>query len=434
MENKKNINFLPNKLRNYIPFAAIFVLTAGLLFYFKENKQSVNDFIESGKNNLISFYTQNLKPILFKTDISNEDVFNFALYQNLPIDKKENKILQIGYDKTNSSEYFEIKPAEINENTQNYKKFSEYLKLDGKQQQQLDSVLESYKDALYTSVLYNDYNAIAVDSKITLLREAVFADLMAFAQNINSEEFEKAVSKDYKYNTSEIRNAIKDIKEFKENDLNDFVIFTPDSIFKTEFRIDKKKFKKEMNALNWDLKRVRSELKDIDFKIKINPMVEFDKEKLLSENSEIKPDSNYYKAFLSEDFLMNRMKDFVDVKKLRNNIEKLNSDIEKIKINVNTSHADKSFIELKNIINAGSKGELVFDLNLKGLDSLIEKSVNRFEMEDIKDWEEFGFKMDSLANSLQFNFSDSVHVKFDKEKLKKEIQKAKSELNRRKNN
>lgn len=429
MEKKNNIINFTNKFRNYIPFAAIFILTAGLLFYFKEHKQNVGEFIETGKANLLSFYTQNLKPLLFKTDITNEDVFNFALYKNLPLDKEENKVLQVGYDEKSGSDYFEIKPAQLNENTKNYEKFVDYLKLTKEQKSQLDSILNMYKDELYTSVLYNDQNTIAVSSKVSLIRDAILADLMAFAQSISSMKYTEAVPAEYHYNTEEIRKAIKQINDSKEESLNNFVFFTPDSIFNTECEIDKKELRKKMVALDWNVKKIREELKDMKFDIKVNPIEHVNFNEALSKD--IKLDSSYYKAFMPKNFALHGMKDLKDLEKLRINIDKLTSEIQKISVEVKTSEAGKIKYKMKNYFSPDSEMTFTFDLNLNGLDTLIQNSIPKFDEKDLKKWEEFGFKMDSLANSFQFDFDDSTITKFNSKEFKEEMKKVKEEIKKK---
>ena len=68
-----------------------------------------------------------------------------------------------------------------------------------------------------------------------------------------------------------------------------------------------------------------------------------------------------------------------------------------------------------------------FDFNLGEIESIITNSIPRIDEEDFGDWEEFGFKMDSLASSFRFYYSDSA-MKFDDEKLREEIRKVKEEL------
>lgn len=427
MENKNNIQNLSNKFRNFLPFTALFVLTAGLLFYFKENKQSVNEFIETGKDNLIGFYSQNLKPLLFKTDITNEDVFNFAIYQNLPIDKEENKVLQIGYNNTDGGKYYEVKPAQINENTHNYDKFVEYLNLNKEEHRELDSILNSYKDELYTSILYNEKNVFAVNSKVSLIRDAILAELMSFAQNKEINSNGKSISYNFKYNTPDIRKAINEIKETKEYDKNDFIIFTPDSILNYEFEIDENEFQNKMEEVHWNLAEAREKLKDLKLDIKINHIVDLSADKKTKKQLEIKIDSSNSKAFVSKNFMVKGMKDLVDVEKLTNNIEKLTSQIHQINF-----QANKNKLKIKMDHFSDSDSAFSFEFNLDGFEEMIQNSIKGIDEKSIKDWEEFGLKMDSVANTFEFRYKDSS-INFDKKKIKEEMQKIKSEMKKNKN-
>lgn len=426
MENGNNIPNTSNKYRNILPFAALFVLTAGLLFFFKEKKHDVYEFIEAGKNNLVGFYTQNLKPLLFKTDITNEDIFNFALYQNLPIDKKENKVLQIGYNDTAGGKFYEVKPAQINENTRNYEKFVEYLKLNRKEQSELDSILNSYKDELYTSILYNEKNVVAVNSKVSLIRDAILAELMSFAQNKGMDGSDKSIAFNFKYNSSDIRKAINEIKETNENNKNDFIIFTPDSVLNYEFEIDEAEFKKEMQKVHWDLAKAREELKDLNLDIKINKIIDLTSDKNFKNKLVIKIDSTNCKAVLPKDFMVKGIKDLAEVEKLTSNIEKLTSQIHKIYIQTDN---DKLKIKMGNLDNSGAG--FSFDFNLDGLEEIILNSIKEMDGKNIKDWEKFGIKMDSLSKTFDFRFSDST-INFDMKKLNAEMKKIQEEVKKNK--
>ncbi len=80
---------------------------------------------------------------MFGTEITNEDVFNFALYQTLPIDKIENKVLRIS--EIDGETNYEVIPNSYKESTENYQNFINYMGFSGEQKNKLDSILESYQ-------------------------------------------------------------------------------------------------------------------------------------------------------------------------------------------------------------------------------------------------------------------------------------------------
>mgnify|MGYP000896189243 FL=1 len=81
-----------NNVRVRTTVVGLILLTIGLMIIFKNNSSNLKDL----PDDLISFYAKNLKPLFYQTSITEEDIFNFALYQNIPIDKQNNKLLQIG--------------------------------------------------------------------------------------------------------------------------------------------------------------------------------------------------------------------------------------------------------------------------------------------------------------------------------------------------
>jgi hypothetical protein len=80
--------------KTYLPWVGLIVLTIILMVIFKFTEQGYSDIQEKGEN-ILAQYTRNLSPLYSKTDLTDEDVFNFALYNKLPIDKRNKKILSL---------------------------------------------------------------------------------------------------------------------------------------------------------------------------------------------------------------------------------------------------------------------------------------------------------------------------------------------------
>lgn len=231
-------------IKDYLPVASLVLLTILLMIIFKYNKRDISKLIEEGKNNLVSFYAQNLKPLFATTEISNEDVFNFALYQSLPIDKTKNKVLLVS-NTEKGSEVYEIKPATYNPDTYNYERFVGFLGLNPEQKLRADSILGSYKKEIYLSVLMNDKNTVAISPNLSDLHKAVLADLLAFSEKVNSEKTHELFSSHYKF----FSNA--DVKTFaslaKDLQRDNYIFITPDTVFQTECTIDSREYDKLMD-------------------------------------------------------------------------------------------------------------------------------------------------------------------------------------------
>ena len=87
-------------LKKYLPAVGLTALTILLMIFFKMNSNKGAKIFEEGKVLLADFYIQNLKPLFYDSPISREDVFEFAVNSQIPIDKNDNKSLQIGTDNT----------------------------------------------------------------------------------------------------------------------------------------------------------------------------------------------------------------------------------------------------------------------------------------------------------------------------------------------
>ncbi len=103
------------KVLKWSPAIGLAFTTIIIMVVLKSNPEIFNNLIEQQKSNITGFYKENLQPLLFAADLNNEDIFNFAMYKQLPLDKDDRQILHIDYDNT-GKEFFEIKSVEPNQN------------------------------------------------------------------------------------------------------------------------------------------------------------------------------------------------------------------------------------------------------------------------------------------------------------------------------
>ena len=100
MEDYKTQNKKKSKTFNFVKqnalFFGAFFLVVILIAVF--NNKKLLKVYESGKEDVKQFYAENFKPLFTNSSLTNEDVFNFALYQNIPLDKEDKSILQIADD------------------------------------------------------------------------------------------------------------------------------------------------------------------------------------------------------------------------------------------------------------------------------------------------------------------------------------------------
>ncbi len=236
--------------RKWFPVIGVAVITTILMIVLKLNPGIMNNLLNSQKSNIKAFYKQNLKPLLYAADLSNEDIFNFAFFHRLPLDERKNQFLQLGSD-PNGHRYFEIKTAAMQPANNNLNKFVKRLKLNKKQQLQVDSILTSYAGDLQNQILVNNKNTIAINPNLWNYNKALTADLLTFAVKSNKKQFDKAVPSGFsKYN----KTVAQLVHEVKASKSNQYIFFTPDTIFSDSFNFDMKKFKHKIEKMKKELK------------------------------------------------------------------------------------------------------------------------------------------------------------------------------------
>lgn len=405
MEESNNKYSFSTLYKKYLPIISIILLTFLLMVIFKNNKRNINRLIEQSKNNLVSFYSQNLKPLFASTEITNEDVFNFALYQTLPIDKDNKKLLLVS-NEDNNKQVFEVKAASYVPYTNNYERFIDYLGLKPDQKYSADSILGAYKKEIYLSVLKSDKNAIAINPQLGDLQKAVLADLIAFSEKVNPPKTYQLFPLNDKSINVEKLTSFANLN--KENTNKDFIFITPDTVFQTVCEIDTKAFDKLSNI---DLNR-HLEVSDLKNNIRINvgPGKRMDpkqKNKLRTESNIMHQfDSNIVKVIVPipriPEINHAQINDSIKVKLERAaDILKMYS----IKWESESRRLDKRMESRE--ARPPKRGEPIqFHFNFDP--EAFAKHAIDFSQGDLKGLEKFGVKADSFARALEKTISDSI--------------------------
>ena len=409
------------------PYAALLLVTVLLMIYFKQNK-SLESYVIEGKSNLINYYTENLKPLFFKTEITNEDVFNFALHKNIPVDKVKNDILQINNEDEKGNS-FEIKPGVWKEGTKNFDKYVNYLKLNNNEVSRLDSILTLYKDDLYTSILLDDSNTIAVSPNIYHLQKAIYADIFQFTEALEDQKAGIIASKG-----SAKSNYNKVVSAYEEMHPNNFIVFAKDTIFESDCEYDQVKLKERLWEAKGNLAELKNELKNIDFKEKYKvAALPAEDVKRLKEKLVYEINSNVKKAYVPHTFTSSI--NIPDLGKIRFKIDGKDSKIDEDGIEVKTdSLLNNLVISISGSIDNALSSNFNFDFNIDEIDEITNESLTFLESSDLEDWSKFGLKVDSLAKSFEFYYSDTSdnfdysQFKMDLKKFKKALKKEKRKI------
>lgn len=255
------------KLRKWTPAFALGAVTILIMVILKINPNIISDIWENQKTALTGFYKENLQPVLYAADLTNDDIFNFAFNNELPLNNSRDQYLHLGYDDV-GKEYFEIRPAKELTSESGYNKFVNALKLDEKEKQLVDSIIGSYAEQLESQVLINDKNTLAINPKLWNYRKAIFSDLLIVAENLNKKEFAKfvphGVSPDDKIR---VVNAVHKLKSAPENQ---YIFCTPDSVFSDAYEFKLKKPDVDLKNLNREIEKEQDRIKQISINLKFD--------------------------------------------------------------------------------------------------------------------------------------------------------------------
>lgn len=242
-------------LKKLIPVFSFSGLAVVLIFLFSINPTFINRLLEKQETNLVDFYKSNLKPLLYASNITSEDVFNFALNEEIPLDPSKNQTLKLGYDQT-GKEFFEIKQNANLKSENNLNNFVAALDLNEYEQKQMDSLLNAYSEKISSQILVGDKNAVAINPNLWNVRKAVLADILAFAKKYGDQKFLKIA----KVNSfPSIEENVVWIEKVKSVSPKDFIVCTPDTVFSTE--IDLAELDKDLRKASEELKNMNKQLK-----------------------------------------------------------------------------------------------------------------------------------------------------------------------------
>ncbi len=413
------------KFRKWIPAFSFTALAVVLMIFLKFNPDAIDRLVEQQKTNLAGFYQENLKPLFYASDLSNEDVFNFAFTRQLPLNKSNGQYLKLGYDPS-GKEFFEIKTSEDSSNANNLEKFAAKLKLNSRQRQQVDSILDSYAEDLQSQVLVNDKNTVAINPNLWNYNKAIVADIMSFARDANREEFNKIVPAGYfAYDNPDVRTIVNKMKASGDNK---YIFFTPDTIFTQNYEFDAKKFKDEMAKSREEMKQGMEEAKRSLQNMKINLKLDSSLTRLKSDpawgkNFKVYIDSNICRVHLSKlDIPDIQLPDFDS---LSAQVEEAMKNIPPIIIDFPGEKGVKSY-SFK--YEYGDSSASPVRVQIPNVDSIL-KSVGIFQGDSVMfNGKGHNFFPDSLAS--MFRMYDDSLMYFNKGEFKKEMKQLQKEMER----
>jgi hypothetical protein len=438
-------NNIGAKLKRWSPALIIGSLTIALMIFLKFNPNIIENLFEQQKSKIAGFYKENLKPLLFAADVSGDDIFDFAFYSQLPLDKSQGQYLLFGYDDKGNG-VFEIKT--LNENQQNLdlQKFKSALELTPKQSEQIDSIIQVYATAIEPLILVNDKNTVAVNPGLWSYQKAMLADILSFAENSNKQKFRDVMPAGFSFaSNNEVAGLVAQVKNLHDNN---YIFLTPDSIFSEKFKFDQDEFNKKIENLNRDLnnhKKNAEVFKSFTFRFD-SSLHNFNSDGKFDNEIMVYIDSNECRVHIPK----------IQIPEISlPNFDSLNSLIKDAMKNFqNFSFVLPEIPEIQGnhfefkFQDSDSLGKMNFDINIPNVDSILRENKIFFDSTNSFDSRNFQFQDKSLENLLkQFykNYGDensqggSMKEQFESlqkemENLRREMEEWRNKLEQKKTN
>lgn len=254
-----------SKIIRWMPAATLAVITIVVMIVMKFNPELFNQMWQDQKVAIAGFYKENLQPVLLAANLTNEDVFNFAFNNELPLDDTRKQYLLLGYDDA-GKEFFEIRSSDQKVERGSYKEFVSAMNLDDQQRQTVDSIIGSYSKTLEAQVLVNENNTIAINPNLWNLRKAIFADLLMASEKLNKIKFDRIVPTGISNDEKIV--VVNTIEKLKNSSGDQYIFVTPDSIFEDSYQFNSMVVE---NKIKWAEKQINEKeekIKEFTLKVK----------------------------------------------------------------------------------------------------------------------------------------------------------------------
>ena len=216
-----------------ISFLAVCLVALSVL---KFQPDIFHKVVPAGGAEVASLVSSNLKPLLFATDLTADDIFNFALNKYLPINKGNQQILKLGTDSA-GEEFLEVKYADSYKRNSSFDEFVKGFGLSTAQKSDVAKILDRFSDKIASAVLINDKNTIAVNSQLWKYHDQLRTEILSYAANTSESARKKILEYEPNFHkTLAHTNAV--FAETAGSKSNHYLCISPDSVFETALNID----------------------------------------------------------------------------------------------------------------------------------------------------------------------------------------------------
>jgi len=418
------------KIKRWMPATALALTTIVVMIVMKFNPGMLDQMWEDQKVALAGFYKENLQPVLTAANLTNEDVFNFAFNNELPLDETRKQYLHLGYDDA-GKEFFEIRSSDKKVNRGSYKEFISEMNLDDQQKQTVDSIIGSYSKALEAQVLVNENSTIAINPNLWNLRKAIFADLLVASEKLNKTKFERIVPTGFSNDEKII--VMNTLEKLKNSSGDKYIFVTPDSIFEDSYNFNPVLVEKKIKWTEKQIEATEEKFKEFTLKIKYDSTFKHSVAKANSHSFSVVVDSNVCRV----DFQLPPLPEssFSDIGMVDQIIEEATNNIHFYAYKI--PKIEKSNNEIKiEYYNDDSVYSVVVDYNVLNIDSIVQATAGT-DMLNLDKFKPVGPHDDTMLIKYEFDknyyryYSDDEFKK-QMEEFQKELQELSSELKNQK--
>lgn len=417
IEGQKNES---SKIKKWIPTGSLAVVTILIMVVLKFNPGLIDRMWEDQKVAIEGFYKENLQPVLVAANLSNEDIFNFAFNNELPLDNTRQQYLLLGYDDS-GKEFFEIRNSDQKIKRQSYTEFITAMNLDAEQKEIVDSIIGSYSKALEGQVLVNEKNTIAINQNLWNFRKAIFADLLVASEKLNKAKFDRIVPAGITDDEKVV--VVNTLEKLKNVSGDQYIFVTPDSIFADSYQFDSELFEKEMRIIEEQVRINEEKVKEFTLNITYDSNFKKFAEENSSHSFRIVVDSNICRVDLPEHHILEvPIPEIATIDPL---IEQATNNIHFYAYKIPKIEKSESGIKIE-YYNDDSVYSYVVDYNMLNMDSLSEANsgLDLYNLEKLKTVNPFD---DSMLIQYQFD-RDYYHKYYSDDEFKKEMEELQKEL------
>lgn len=218
------------------PAVAFATLAVALMITMRVNPDFFPNLFEEQRARITSIYEKNLQPILAYNGFTNDDVFNFAFNNVIPLDREKNRGLAL---EAGQAGFFTLESRDVGAEPagMDRRRFAAAFELDDRELSALDSILESYSDDLASAILVGDEPGAYVNADLPATRAALQADILCFARDANPDAYRR-VFRDAEFAEDPETRFRSIIEREQKRDRDNYFYVSDDSVYRVSLSVD----------------------------------------------------------------------------------------------------------------------------------------------------------------------------------------------------